>query len=179
MSYLKGMSAVEKGNAADAERNAQELEKLIQELSAQKPQQASDWYFGYASRIFAVHLLDLRGSVLSVQGKHEEAFKMLNEAIENEKNLGYWEPPHYTRPVLESLGQAFIRAGKYKEAMDAFEKILKVRPNSGFGFLAIARTYAKADDKTKATQFYKEFLKSWQNADRDLPQIQEAEKWMK
>lgn len=179
LSYLKGMSAVEKGNADDAEQNAQELEKLIQELSTQKPQQASDWYFGYASRILAVHLLDLRGSVLSIQGKHEEAYKLLNQAIENEKNLGYWEPPHYTRPVLESLGQAFLRAGKYKEAMDAFEKILKVRPNSGFVFLATARTYAKANDKSKATQFYKEFLKSWQNADRDLPQIQEAEKWLK
>lgn len=179
LSYLKGMSAVEKGNATEAEQNALELEKIIQELSTQKIQQSSDWYFNYANRILPVHLLDLRGSILSIEGKHDEAFRLLNEAIEKEKNLGYWEPPHYTRPVLESLGAAYIRAEKFGEARAAFEKVLQVRPNSGFAFLAIARTFAKAGDKTTATRFYKEFLKFWQNADRDLSQITEAEKWLK
>lgn len=175
-SYLKGMSAVEKNNANEAEGNAQELEKIIADLATQKVQQSSDWYFNYANRILAVHILDLRGSVLSVQGKHDEAVKLLNEAIEKEKNLGYWEPPHYTRPVLESLGTAYLRAGKFDEAKTSFEKILKVRPNSGFAFLAIARTYEKAKDATKSDEFYKQFLKAWANADKDLPQIQEAQK---
>lgn len=179
LSYLKGMSAVEKSNVETADQNAQELEKIIADLSTQKVQQASDWYFNYANRILAVHILDLRGSILSIEGKHDEAFNLLNEAIEKEKSLGYWEPPHYTRPVLESLGQAQIRAGKFEEARAAFEKILKVRPNSGFAFLAIARTYAKTEDKAKTAGFYKEFLKSWANADQDLPQIKEAEKWLK
>lgn len=179
LQYLKGMSAVEKANAAEANKNAQELEKTIADLSAQKVAQASDWYFGYASRVLAVHLLDLRGSVLSVEGKHDEAFKLLNEAIEKEKNLGYWEPPHYTRPVLESLGAAYLRAGKFREAEQAFERILKLRPNSGFAFLGIARANAGANEKTKAARFQKEFLKAWQNADKELPQFQEAEKWLK
>lgn len=176
LSYLKGMSAVEKNNADEAERNAIELEKIIADLSTQKIQQNSDWYFNYANRILAVHILDLRGSILSIQNKHDAAVKLLNEAIEREKNLGYWEPPHYTRPVLESLGRAFMRAGKYVEARNAFKKILKVRPNSGFAFLAIAETCSKANDKTKANEFYRRFLKSWSNADKDLPQIREAEK---
>lgn len=177
--YLKGMSAVEKGNAETANQNALELEKIIADLTTQKVQQGSDWYFNYANRILSVHILDLRGSILSVEGKHEEAVKLLNEAIEKEKNLGYWEPPHYTRPVLESLGAAYLRAGKFEEARASFEKILQVRPNSGFVYLAIARTFAKAKDKEKTRQFYQEFLKSWANADKDLPQIQEAQKWLK
>lgn len=179
LSYLKGMSAVEKSNVEDANKHAAELEKVIADLSAQKPVQASDWYFGYASRVLAVHILDLRGSVLSVERKHNEAVKLLNEAIEKEKNLGYWEPPHYTRPVLESLGAAYIRAGKFKEAEGAFERILKARPNSGFAFLGIARTNAKANEKAKTEQFQREFLKIWQNADKDLPQFKEAENWLK
>ncbi|HRH45190.1 MAG TPA: tetratricopeptide repeat protein, partial [Pyrinomonadaceae bacterium] len=179
LNYLKGMSAVEKNNADEAEKNAQNLEKIIADLSTQKVQQGSDWYFNYANRILAVHFLDLRGSILSIQGNTEEAVKLLNEAIEKEKNLGYWEPPHYTRPVLESLGAAYIRAGKFEEARTAYEQILKVRPNSGFVYLAIARDFVKANDKAKASEFYKQFLKVWVNADKDLPQIQEAEKWLK
>ncbi len=175
LSYLKGMSAVEKSNAEEANKHALELEKVIQDLSAQKVAQASDWYFGYASRVLAVHILDLRGSILSVEGKHDEAIKLLNEAIEKEKNLGYWEPPHYTRPVLESLGAALIRAGKFAEARSAYERVLRLRPNSGFAYLDIAETYTKAGEKEKAAEFYRQFLKAWQNADKDLPQIREAE----
>lgn len=178
LNYLKGMSAVENSNAEEANKNAQELEKVIQDLSAQRVTQASDWYFNYASRVLAVHLLDLRGSILSVEGKHDEAVKLLAEAIEKEKNLGYWEPPHYTRPVLESLAAAYLRAGKFKEAESAFERILKARPNSGFALLGIARANAKANEKEKAAQFQKEFLKAWQNADKELPHFQEA-KWLK
>lgn len=179
LSYLKGMSAVEKTDAAEAEKNALELEKTIAELAAQKVQQASDWYFNYANRILAVHILDLRGSILSVQGKTDEALKLLNEAIEKEKGLGYWEPPHYTRPVLESLGAAYARAGKFAEARGAFEKILQARPASGFAYLQIARNYAKAKDTAKAAEFYRRFLKAWANADADLQAIQEAVSWLK
>jgi tetratricopeptide (TPR) repeat protein len=179
LSYLKGMSAVEKNNAEEAERNAAGLEKVIADLAAQKPQQASDWYFGYANRILAVHLLDLRGSILSVQGNGDEAFKLLNEAVEKEKSLGYWEPPHYTRPVLESLGAAYARAGKFDDARAAFEKILKTRPNSGFAYLAIAKTYAMANDNAKAAEFYRQFLKVWERADADLPAVKEARTWQK
>ena len=179
INYLKGMSAVEKGDAAEAENNAAKLETLITELSAVKIQQSSDWYFSYASKILPVHLLDLRGSILSVQGKHEDAFKLLNEAIEKERDLGYWEPPHYTRPVLESLAAAYNRAGKFAEAVNAFERSLKLRPNSGFALLGIARAYAKAADKPRAVAAYQRFRKAWTNADKELPQLREAEKGLK
>lgn len=179
LNYLKGMSAVERLNAEEASKHALELEKTIQDLSAQKVQQASDWYFGYASRILPVHLLDLRGSILSIEKKTDEAIKLLTEAIEKEKNLGYWEPPHYTRPVLESLGAAYLRAGKFDEAREAFEKVLQVRPNSGFAYLGIASVYAKAGDTPKAVQLYRKFLNVWQNADKDLPQVREAENMLR
>jgi len=179
LSYLKGMRAVEKNDAADAEKNAAELEKIIADLAAQKAEQGSDWYFGYANRILAVHILDLRGSLSSIRGNHDEAFKTLAEAVEKEKNLGYWEPPHYTRPVLESLGKAYLKAGKPVEARAAFEKILEARPNSGFVYFQVARTFEKTGESAKAAEFYKRFLKVWANADKDLPQIAEAEKRLK
>ena len=179
LNYLKGMRAVEKGTAEAANQNVNELEKIIADLSTQKIQQGSDWYFNYANRILAVHILDLRGAISSVEGNHDEAFKLLNEAIEKEKNLGYWEPPHYTRPVMESLGAAYLKAGKFDAARAAYEKVLRVRPNSGFAYLGIASIYAKAGNKPKAAEFYRQFLKIWQNADRDLPQITEAERGLK
>lgn len=179
LNYLKGMNAIEKGKTDEAIQQVAALESTIKELADQKIQQSSDWYFNYANKIIAVHLQDLKGSLLSLQGRNDEAFKLLSEATEKEKNLGYWEPPHYSRPVLESLGEAQIRSGNYEEAVRSFESELKLRPNSGFAFLGIARAYAKSGNKSKAAENYKQFLNTWKNADKNLPQIQEAVTFLK
>jgi tetratricopeptide (TPR) repeat protein len=178
LAYLKGMDAVEKSKIDEASRQTQALDRLIQQLSSQRPQNASDWYFGHANRILAVHLLDLRGSLLSLQDQHEQSIKLLVEATEKEKLLGYWEPPHYTRPVLESLGRAYLRAGRYDEAGSAYERVLEIRPNSGFALFGIAKAYAMADKKSEAKNAFRKFLTVWRNADKDLPQIKEARSWL-
>ncbi len=174
LGYLKGMSAVEKGNAADAEKYLAELQKANDDLAAQRMQNASDWYFNHALKIVAVHLLDLRGSTASVEGNQLEAEKLLNEAIDREKNLGYWEPPHYTRPVLESLAAAYVRADKYDEAVRAFERVLEIRPESGFAISGIARAYKKAGNEIRSAAYYRQLATVWRNADKDLIQLREA-----
>ncbi len=177
LSYLKGLSAVEKGNAEDAEAHLVQLQAAADAVANTRGQNASDWYSGYAGRVLMVHTLDLRGSIASIRGQHEEAVKVLADAAEREQNLGYWEPPHYTRPVLESLAEAHIRAGKFDDAATAYERVLKYRPNSGFAYLGIARVHAKAGNKAKAAETYKQFEASWANADRELPQLKEARGW--
>lgn len=176
--YLQGMSAVERSDTARAAATAAKLRALIGELPT-GPENASDWYFGFAKNILGVHLLDLEGSLLSLQGKHEEAFRMLAEGAEKEKNLGYWEPPHYSRPVLESLGYAYIRGGRFKEAIAAFDETLQIRRRSGFGYLGLARAFAASGDRGKAARFYKKFLDVWRNADQNLIQIKETHRWIR
>jgi tetratricopeptide (TPR) repeat protein len=155
------------------------MDAAVEGLAKERSQQGSDWYFNSANRVLPVHAGDLRGSLYSALGRHDEAIKLLLDVVEKEKNLGYWEPPHYTRPVLESLGGAYARAGKYGDAADAFERELKVRPNSGFAYLGMARAYAKDGNKSKATASYRQFLTAWRNADKNLPEIAEANGWLK
>lgn len=171
LNYLKGMRAVETNKADEAATHLQSLQKISDEMSAARSQNASDWYFGHATRVLAVHVLNLTGSLASVRGDHNEAAKLLNEAATREKNLGYWEPPHYTRPVLESLGEAYIRAAKYDDAKAAYEKILETRPKSGFAYLGIAKVYAKSGDAAKAAEAQMQLNAAWRNADKDLPQV--------
>jgi tetratricopeptide (TPR) repeat protein len=177
LAYLRGMSAVEKDDPLAASAQLEVLQKLSEEMSAARGANASDWYFGHAARVVAVHTLDLRGSLASARGEHEDAVKLLNEAVEKERDLGYWEPPHYTRPVLESLAAAHLRAGRPLDARAAYERMLTLRPNSGFAYLGIARADAKAGDRPKAGESLKRFTTSWANADRDLPQVREAGEW--
>jgi tetratricopeptide (TPR) repeat protein len=174
LGYLKGMKAVAVNDAASAEAALQQLQKAAEELAAARSPNASDWYAGHAGRVLGVHVLDLRGSLASIRGEHSEAEKLLNEALMKERDLGYWEPPHYTRPVLESLGDAYLRAGRYGDAAAAFERILAVRPNSGFAYTGVARSHEHAGDSTRAAAARKKLQAVWQNADEDLSLMKAA-----
>jgi len=171
LSYLKGMRAIETGNAEDAAAALVMLQKAADDMAATRSPNASDWYAAHAGRVLAVHALDLNGSLASIRGEHAEAVKLLTDAATRERNLGYWEPPHYTRPVLESLGEAHIRAGKFVEAKAVFEKILETRPRSGFAYAGIARAMTHANEMAKAAEARDQLKAVWKNADKDLPQL--------
>lgn len=168
LGYLKGMRAIDSGNADAAEAAMSSLQKAADEMAANRSPNASDWYAGHAGRVLAVHALDLRGTIASLRGRHDEAAKLLTEAADRERELGYWEPPHYTRPVLESLGAAFIRAGKYVEAEVAYRRILETRPNSGFAFIGIAKAMGKAGNTQKSDEARRHLASVWKNADREV-----------
>ncbi len=168
LAYVKGMSAISKNDAVAAEAQLQLLQKTADEMANTRGPNASDWYSSYAGRVLAVHVLDLRGSVAGTKGSNDEAVKILTEAAEREQNLGYWEPPHYTRPVHESLAEIYIRVGKYDEAVVAYQKLLKYRPNSGFAIAGIARAYKKAGNQTLSGEYTKQLDSVWKNADKEL-----------
>jgi tetratricopeptide (TPR) repeat protein len=141
--------------------------------------QGSDWQFNSANKTLPVHVQDLKGSLQSAQGRHEEAIKLLLDTVERERNLGYWEPPHYSRPAFESLALAYAKAGKYGKAIDAYEDLLKLRPNTGFAYLGMARVYAREGKNRKGAESYRRFLNAWKYADKGLPQVAEAVEYLK
>jgi tetratricopeptide (TPR) repeat protein len=175
IAYLRGMKAIEAGKADEAASELTQLQAAADAMASTRGSNASDWYSGHAGRVLAVHALDLRGSTASLRGDHDGAVKILTEAVEKEKNLGYWEPPHYTRPVLESLGEAYLRAKRFADAVAAYEKILTTRPHSGFVYAGLARVYARAGDAAKAAGARKQLAAVWRNADKDLPQPRGAQ----
>jgi tetratricopeptide (TPR) repeat protein len=174
LSYAKGMAAALRGDPAAAATHEGELATLAAGLSNEQPKRASDWYVRYASRVLAVHLAELRGVGLSRRGEHARAVEALTDAAERERELGYWEPPHYARPVLESLGEAHIRAGSFALAADAYRRALDRRPGSGHALFGLARALDLDGKRTEAARAYRRFLAAWRGADPDLPQLREA-----
>jgi tetratricopeptide (TPR) repeat protein len=118
--------------------------------------------------------LDLRGNLKSAQGRHDEAIDLLKKAVDKENDVGYGEPPRYSRPELESLGYAYIRAGKWELARKAFADEMITRPKSGHALYGIAQSYELAGDKKGAARAYAEFLDAWKDADPDLPMVEHA-----
>ena len=179
LAYAKGMAAVQKGQVDEAGRQAKALDELGWQLKMQEREGRDIYYSRKRAGTLIVAALDLKGTVYSLQGRHEEALELLQEGAEEEKKLGYSEPPRYPRPVLESLGEAHLRTGNWEGAREAFAAVLKKRPNSGHALLGAARSYALAGKEATAAEAYRVFLQSWRHADGDLPQVQQAREWLK
>jgi tetratricopeptide (TPR) repeat protein len=166
--YAKGMAAAERGDSAESATHEVALDAQVASLANETVKHGSDWYFRYASKVLAVHLAELRGVALSRRGEHARAVEALTEAAERERELGYWEPPHYARPVFESLGEAHTRAGRFALAAEAYRRALERRPGSGHALFGLARALDRDGKRAEAARVYRDFLSAWRGADPDL-----------
>ena len=57
-------------------------------------------------KILGTASLELRGDLASQKGEYDKARRLLEQADQKEKEIGYSEPPQYSRPALEVLGAA-------------------------------------------------------------------------
>ncbi len=184
--YSKGMAALERGDLPEASGEANALDASLWRLEATKPKKmegdtAEDHPGDDPSEVLnllGTMSLDLRGGLKAAQGDVAGGIKLLQQAAEKEKNLGYSEPPRYFRPEQESIGYAYLESKQWEKARDAFNEALKERPKSGHALYGVAQSYAMAGDVPQGTAAYRDFLSAWRHADSDLPQIKQANAWL-
>jgi tetratricopeptide (TPR) repeat protein len=180
------MAALERGDLPEASGEANALDASLWRLEATKPKKmegdtAEDHPGDDPSEVLnllGTMSLDLRGGLKAAQGDVAGGIKLLQQAAEKEKNLGYSEPPRYFRPEQESIGYAYLESKQWEKARDAFNEALKERPKSGHALYGVAQSYAMAGDVPQATAAYRDFLSAWRHADSDLPQIKQANAWL-
>jgi tetratricopeptide (TPR) repeat protein len=122
--------------------------------------------------------LELRAAILAEQKHLPEAKALFAQAAQEEKNLGYREPPNYIRPVGEAEGAALMRAGDYPDAHKAYETALVERPKSGFPLFGMARSSEAAGDEATAAKEYAAFAAAWKDGNPDLPQMAHAREFL-
>ena len=118
--------------------------------------------------------LELRAGLLMAKQQNQEAKKLYARADQEEKALGYHEPPAYLRPVAETEAAAFMAISDWTAAKSAYQEALVERPRSGFPLYGIALASEQAGDANAATGAYTEFLAAWKSADSNLPQLTHA-----
>jgi tetratricopeptide (TPR) repeat protein len=186
--YAKGMAALDRGDLADGAAQADALDASLWRLEASKPKKReadaetpddhSEEDPSEVLNLLGTMSLDLRGNLKVAQGDTSGGIKLLQQAADKEKNLGYSEPPRYFRPEQESIGDAYLKWKQWDKARDAFNEALRARPKSGHALYGIAQSYAMAGDTVHANAAYRDFLSAWQHADSDLPQIKQANAWL-
>jgi tetratricopeptide (TPR) repeat protein len=193
--FALGMQSVEAHEPDVAERHAVLLDANLWRMSQQvKDQAATDAKASAAKtgnqsmspdplpeplvKMLSIMSLELRASMLATQDNVPEAEKLFARARQEEKDLGYREPPFYIRPVAESEAAAMMTAGKWSDAKAASQQALVDRPHSGFALYGVAQAAEKAGDAGETTAGYKQFLSAWKTADPGLPQVEHAQQWL-
>jgi tetratricopeptide (TPR) repeat protein len=126
----------------------------------------------------SVMSLELRASLLTARSRAAEAKGLFAQAQQEEKALGYREPPGYIRPVGEAEGAALMMVGDWAGAKSAYQRALSERPRSGFALYGIALSCEKAGDSAVAAKEYATFLAAWKDADPALTQLMHAHTYL-
>jgi hypothetical protein len=149
-------------------------DKKTADAAPPKIQLMPDAYAKPLVKNLSIMSLELRAGILMGKKQNAEAKKLYVQAAQEEKALGYHEPPAYVRPVAETEAAAFMAVSDWPAAKAAYQEALAERPRSGFPLYGIAAASEKAGDISAATDEYKEFLSAWKSADGNLPQVAHA-----
>lgn len=179
LAYAKGMKAAESGQLDEAEHEAGALDALLWRLSKEDFDNDNEKWRDRVLKLLGTASLELRGDTEIGRGNLDQGRKLLERASKEEKELGYSEPPQYSRPPMEVLGGALIRAGRYEEAREAYKKDLEERPHSGLALYGIATAWEKQGKHTEAVKAYREFLDAWSHADAELSQVKTAQAYVR
>jgi len=162
----------------EADPKANEKDKKTADTAPPKLQVMPDAMAKPLVNNLSIMSLELRAGLLMAKRLNDEAKKLYAQAAQEEKALGYREPPAYIRPVGEAQAAAFMAASNWTEAKAAYKNALAARPHSGFPLYGIALASEQAGDITAATTEYTEFLAAWKSADSDLPQLAHARSYL-
>jgi tetratricopeptide (TPR) repeat protein len=172
------MQAAEGGQLQEADRESEILDALLWRLSEEQLDDDNKSGRDRVLKLLGTASQELRGETEARKGNLDRARKLLEDASKQETELGYSEPPQYSRPPLEVLGEVLVRAGKFSDARAAYQKDLTERPGSGFALHGIALSWEKEGNRAEAAKAYSKFLAAWSHADPELPQVKTAQAYL-
>jgi tetratricopeptide (TPR) repeat protein len=124
--------------------------------------------------------LQVAGLSASMKNDHVQAIELMKKATALEEAMSPPSgPPILIKPTHELFGEILIRAGKPTEAAQQFRVALSRQPNRARSLLGLARAAEQSGDQTTAAATYAKFLEQWKQADKELPELREAQDYLK
>ena len=159
--YARGraFSALQNTEAA-----ADELEKL-RAVAASPALKDTRMEFNPSVDLLAVAESVLAGWVDASADKMDSAADHLYEAVRLEDALNYGEPPEWTMPVRQDLGDILLLAGRYGDAEQAFREDLQHFPKNGWSLYGLASSLRAQGKSDEAAVVDTELEQAWANAD--------------
>lgn len=165
--FARAIGAARSGNPEAAKADIAKLGELREKL-----REAKDAYW--------TEQVDIQAQIASAwvayaEGKHEEALKAMSAAADAEdKTEKHPVTPGVPKPARELYGAMLLERGMTKEALAAFEAVLKKEPNRLGAYAGAARAAAKSGDMAKAREYSKKIVSMAGGADKTRTEVADA-----
>jgi tetratricopeptide (TPR) repeat protein len=148
-----------------------EARQEFQEYDAAAALVPAGWSIGVnpAASILAVARCMAEGELLWREGRAEEAFALLREAVALEDALIYDEPPGWMQPVRHALGALLLADGRLDEAEKVYRADLLDNPRNAWSTLGLSQTLRAQGRNAEADAMAPELKLTWARADVEPP----------
>jgi Tetratricopeptide repeat len=170
-SFIRGLAAAKLGSPDTA--------RFIAELHSAR-QQVSDKGDAYAAKSAEIKELEVSASVAAAKQNYSEAIDMMKRATALEEEMSPPSgPPSLIKPSHELLGEVLLAANRPGDAAAQFSIALLRQPNRARSLLGLARAASKSGDTKTALEVYSKLTQQWSQCDQNLPELREAQDYLK
>ncbi|MEX1024623.1 MAG: hypothetical protein WD226_06050 [Planctomycetota bacterium] len=107
----------------------------------------------------------LVGELAYREGRLDDAFESLRQAVELEDELVYDEPPGWMQPTRHALGALLLEAGRPDEAAVVFHADLAKHPDNGWALLGLEQAERQLGNAAVADDHRARRAAVWQRAE--------------
>jgi hypothetical protein len=164
--FARAIGAARSGNPNAAKADVAKLGELRDRLK-----EAKDVYW---SGIVDIQQQVANAWMLYAEGKYDDALNLLRAAAEAEdKTEKHPVTPGPLAPARELYGAMLLERGMMKDALVAYEAVLKKEPNRLAAYIGAAKASAKANEAAKAKQYAAKVFALTKDSDTKRPEVTE------
>ena len=130
-----------------------------------------EWFIGAntAPTVLSISGRMAEAELLWREGKEEQAFTKMREAVAEEDQLVYDEPPGWMLPVRHALGAILLAAGRADEAEQVYREDLADWQENGWALLGLEQALRKQGRTAEADALKPRVEAAWARADIEPP----------
>lgn len=118
-----------------------------------------------ATDVLAVARTMAEGELAYREGRSEDAFRLLREAVRMEEGLAYDEPPGWMQPVRHALGALLLGDDRYEEAEAVYLADLARHPHNAWSLLGLQQSLQQQGKAQEAAALAPRVQRAWARAD--------------
>jgi len=158
--YARAIALANTARPAEARAELAALDGLVGQMD-------DTWLVGnnQGTAVLAISRAMAEGEVLFNEGRREEAFASLGEAVRLEDELVYDEPPGWMQPVRHALGALLLVDGRAEEAEQVYRADLERHPANGWSLTGLRDALARQGRESEAAELEPRIASAWARSD--------------
>jgi len=160
--YARGLALLRKGKPDESAQELKMLERIIQDPALAK---LTVFDLNSITDILQIAAEILHGELAAQTKDFGKAIAHLQRAVKIEDGLNYTEPKDWYLPPRQVLGAVLLKAGKAKEAEQAYRQDLVYHPQNGWSLFGLTHSLQDQGKRKEAGKIKRQFEDVWADAD--------------